>query len=213
MKDVNQASFVKWRCMSSKHHGRHRKPGKTARFAAIAGVTAATGMIVTGLVSTPASASETVPQASTIAQVSDTAHLAWLHMHHIGHMRHLQHMDFMRQFRERQHRQRTWTAVNHSSAITSYAGIYSSPMIERLWDSVGGASWAAPTAACIAHFESGGNPDAISPTDDFGLMQINASHGPAMATLNPVGNMEAAVTISSDGTNWGAWTTAPDCGV
>ena len=54
--------------------------------------------------------------------------------------------------------------------------------------------------------ESGGNPNAISPTADYGLWQINASHG-AEATLDPLGNAEAAVAISSDGANWGPWTT------
>jgi soluble lytic murein transglycosylase-like protein len=54
--------------------------------------------------------------------------------------------------------------------------------------------------------ESGGNPNAISRTNDYGLWQINASHG-ALATLNPLGSAEAAVSISGNGSNWGAWTT------
>ena len=58
----------------------------------------------------------------------------------------------------------------------------------------------------IIQHESGGNPNAISPTDDFGLWQINGSHG-SMATLNPAGNARSAVSISSDGRNWGPWTT------
>ena len=61
-------------------------------------------------------------------------------------------------------------------------------------------------AAEIAMAESGGNPNAVSPTDDFGLWQINGSHG-SEATLNPLGNAEAAVAISGGGSNWGAWTT------
>jgi len=61
-------------------------------------------------------------------------------------------------------------------------------------------------AASIAMAESGGNPSAISPTNDYGLWQINGSHG-ALATLNPLGNAEAAVSISGNGGDWGAWTT------
>ena len=34
-----------------------------------------------------------------------------------------------------------------------------------------------------------------------------AGHGPAMATYNPIGNAKAAIAISSNGTNWRAWTT------
>ena len=58
-----------------------------------------------------------------------------------------------------------------------------------------------------------GNPRAISPTDDFGLFQVNGRWGPGMASLNPVANAEAAVKISDNGRSWAPWTTAPDCGV
>ena len=61
-------------------------------------------------------------------------------------------------------------------------------------------------AAEIARAESGGNPNAISPTDDFGLWQINASNG-SLATLNPYANARSAIILSHDGTNWGPWTT------
>ncbi|HYZ55126.1 MAG TPA: transglycosylase SLT domain-containing protein [Streptosporangiaceae bacterium] len=54
--------------------------------------------------------------------------------------------------------------------------------------------------------ESGGNPNAVSSTADYGLWQINASHG-AQATFDPLANAEAAVSISSNGTNWNPWTT------
>ena len=62
------------------------------------------------------------------------------------------------------------------------------------------------TAASIAVAESGGNPNAISPTSDYGLWQINGSHG-EQATLNPLGNAEAAVSISGNGSDWAPWTT------
>ena len=61
-------------------------------------------------------------------------------------------------------------------------------------------------AAEIAMAESGGNPNAISPTDDYGLWQINASNG-ALATLNPYENARSAIILSDDGTNWDPWTT------
>lgn len=88
----------------------------------------------------------------------------------------------------------------------TYSGDYSCTGLEALWDEAGGSVSAAFIAAEIATAESGGNPNAISPTDDFGLWQINGSHG-SLATLNPLGNARAAVAISSDGTDWSPWTT------
>jgi len=85
---------------------------------------------------------------------------------------------------------------------------YSCSELEQLWDSVGGNPDDAFIAAEIATAESGGNPYAVSPTDDIGLWQINLpSWGPAMASTNPVVNARAAVTISYDGSDWGPWTT------
>ena len=86
------------------------------------------------------------------------------------------------------------------------AGTYSCRGLESLWEQAGGSAGDAFMAAEVAMAESGGDPNAISPTADYGLWQINASHG-AEATLNPQGNAEAAVAISSDGSDWGAWTT------
>lgn len=87
-----------------------------------------------------------------------------------------------------------------------YYGLYSCAALESLWESVGGNSGSAFIAAEIAMAESGGNPRAISPTDDFGLWQINGSHG-SLATLDPVGNARAAVIVSGNGSNWNPWTT------
>jgi hypothetical protein len=92
-----------------------------------------------------------------------------------------------------------------SSVVYSYAGL------EQIWQAAGGPSWAAPVAACIAEHESGGRPWAVSPTNDYGLWQINGSHG-ALATLNALGNARAAVIISSGGRHWAPWTTRPMCG-
>lgn len=87
-----------------------------------------------------------------------------------------------------------------------YLGYYDCSALENLWISEGGNSGVAFIAAEIAMAESGGNPSAISPTDDFGLWQINGSWG-ALASLNPYTNARAAISISGDGTNWSPWTT------
>ena len=89
---------------------------------------------------------------------------------------------------------------------TASQGMYSCSSLEQLWEQAGGSSANAFMAAEIAMAESGGNPNAISPTDDFGLWQINGSNG-ALATLNPFQNAKSAITLSADGTNWGPWTT------
>jgi LysM repeat protein len=91
-----------------------------------------------------------------------------------------------------------------TSAIPS--GTLSCDGLEDLWEDAGGASGEAVMAASIAMAESGGNQYALSPTDDYGYWQINASHG-ALATFNALGNAKAAVIISDDGTNWSPWTT------
>ncbi len=79
--------------------------------------------------------------------------------------------------------------------------------LESLWDAAGGNPADAFTAAEIAMAESSGNQYALSPTGDYGYWQINAAAHGSMATYNPMGNAEAAVSISSDGTNWTPWTT------
>ena len=85
-------------------------------------------------------------------------------------------------------------------------GMYSCSGLEQLWEQAGGSPAHAFMAAEIAMAESGGNPNAISPTDDFGLWQINGSHG-SLATLNALQNAKSAIILSDDGTNWGPWTT------
>jgi LysM repeat protein len=85
-------------------------------------------------------------------------------------------------------------------------GQYSCSGLEQLWEQAGGNSADAFMAAEIAMAESGGNPNAISPTDDYGLWQINASNG-SLATLNPSANARSAVILSDNGANWGPWTT------
>jgi LysM repeat protein len=100
-------------------------------------------------------------------------------------------------------------AATSGSAVVVQAaaqGHYSCSALEQLWEQAGGSPAKAVMAADIAMAESGGNPNAISPTDDFGLWQINASNG-ALATLNPLQNAKSAIQLSNNGTNWGPWTT------
>jgi LysM repeat protein len=93
-----------------------------------------------------------------------------------------------------------------AASVTASQGMYSCSGLEQLWEQAGGSSAHAFMAAEIAMAESGGNPNAISPTDDFGLWQINGSHG-SLATLNALQNAKSAIILSDDGTNWGPWTT------
>jgi LysM repeat protein len=105
------------------------------------------------------------------------------------------------------HRQsHSGAAVSTVIAQSASDGMYSCSGLEQIWEQAGGNSADAFMAAEIAMAESGGNPNAISPTDDFGLWQINASNG-SLATLNPLQNARSAITLSDDGSNWGPWTT------
>jgi LysM repeat protein len=100
------------------------------------------------------------------------------------------------------------TVDSHARAVvTSASGVFSCSALEDLWEEAGGSHGEAFMAAEIAKAESGGRSSAISPTDDFGLWQINGGHGRALATLDPLGNAKAAVLISGDGRNWNPWTT------
>ena len=85
-------------------------------------------------------------------------------------------------------------------------GRYSCSALESLWEQAGGSPAHARMAAEIARAESGGNPNAISPTNDFGLWQINGSNG-SLATLNVYQNARSAIILSNNGNNWGPWTT------
>ena len=86
-------------------------------------------------------------------------------------------------------------------------GIFSYADLEQLWVAEGGNPADEAFAACIAEHESGGNPGAISPTSDYGLWQEHNDP----AALAPVVSAKTAVQMSSDGTDWSAWTTEPDC--
>ncbi|HYB15638.1 MAG TPA: LysM peptidoglycan-binding domain-containing protein [Streptosporangiaceae bacterium] len=98
-------------------------------------------------------------------------------------------------------------AATLSSSATRLSGTLGCSGLEALWEAAGGSQAEAFTAAEIAMAESGGQQYALSPTNDYGYWQINGSHGPAMATFNPMGNAKAAIVISGDGLNWDPWTT------
>ena len=94
-----------------------------------------------------------------------------------------------------------------TSSTSKLSGNLSCSGLEALWETAGGSRGEAFIAAEIAMAESGGRQFAHSPTNDFGYWQINGVHGPAMATYDPIGNAKAAIAISDNGNNWGAWTT------
>ncbi|HEX6521058.1 MAG TPA: LysM peptidoglycan-binding domain-containing protein [Streptosporangiaceae bacterium] len=101
----------------------------------------------------------------------------------------------------------TGGSASVSGSSGSLSGTLSCSGLEQLWEQAGGSPSEAFMAAEIAMAESGGNQNAVSPTDDLGYWQINvAAHG-SMATFNPIGNAKAAISISSDGINWNPWTT------
>jgi len=93
------------------------------------------------------------------------------------------------------------------SSGTTLSGTLGCSGLEALWEAAGGSHAEAFMAAEIAMAESGGQQYAVSPTNDYGYWQINGSHGPALATFNPIGNAQAAINISNDGSNWDPWTT------
>jgi LysM repeat protein len=100
----------------------------------------------------------------------------------------------------------TDNAGSSSRTYSAPSGAYSCGALETLWEQAGGRSSEAFVAAEIAIAESGGNPNALSPTDDYGHWQINASNG-SLATFDPFENARSAIILSDDGANWDAWTT------
>jgi LysM repeat protein len=94
-----------------------------------------------------------------------------------------------------------------AAAGVTASGSYTCSGLEALWQQAGGSAAEAVVAASIAMAESGGNPNAVSPTADYGLWQINATSHGAQATFDPLANAQAAVSISSNGADWTPWTT------
>ena len=104
----------------------------------------------------------------------------------------------------------TYTAKHDKASVltsaASLSGTLGCTQLEQLWEAAGGSHAEAFTAAEIAMAESGGNQYATGLAGERGYWQINPDHG-ALSTYEPMGNAKAAIIISSDGTNWTAWTT------
>ena len=90
--------------------------------------------------------------------------------------------------------------------ISSFAGTLNCAGLEALWESAGGAHWAAFIAAEIAMAESGGQQYATGAAGERGYWQINPVNG-TLSTYDAYGNARAAIILSNNGTNWSPWTT------
>lgn len=98
--------------------------------------------------------------------------------------------------------------------------IHSVTDLEQIWTANGGNPVYAPFAAAVALAESSGNDQAHSPSNDWGLWQINRDAHPQYSTsqlLDPNANAKIAIAMSNNGTSWQPWCTAysnpnRDCG-
>lgn len=91
--------------------------------------------------------------------------------------------------------------------------VYTPSQLYSLWVSMGGGTANALAMVAIAEAESGGDSNAISPTNDYGLWQINESNFgtyglTASQALDPYSNAAVAIAMSGDGSNVGPWCTA-----
>jgi Lysozyme like domain len=95
-------------------------------------------------------------------------------------------------------------------AAAGESGTLNCSQLESLWEEAGGSPSAAFTAAEVAMAESSGREYATNSnangTTDRGYWQINSTWG-GESTFSPLGNAEAAKTISKDGTDWSPWVT------
>jgi hypothetical protein len=89
---------------------------------------------------------------------------------------------------------------------TGLSGTLGCNGLESLWVDNGGNPSAAFTAAEIAMAESSGEEFATGPYGERGYWQINPVNG-SLSTYDPDGNARAAIELSSNGTDWDAWTT------
>ena len=101
---------------------------------------------------------------------------------------------------------RSQPATTELTSSTSLSGTLGCSQLEELWEQAGGSAGEAVTAASIAMAESSGEQFATGTVGERGYWQINPDHG-SLSTYDPVGNAQAAVIISADGTNWAPWTT------
>ncbi|HLI37506.1 MAG TPA: LysM peptidoglycan-binding domain-containing protein [Streptosporangiaceae bacterium] len=99
------------------------------------------------------------------------------------------------------------SSAGGTAAAVGLSGTLGCTGLEQLWEAAGGSASEAVMAASIAMAESGGNQYATGALGERGYWQINPVNGPELSTYDPLGNAKAAVSMSSDGTNWNAWTT------
>lgn len=90
---------------------------------------------------------------------------------------------------------------------------YTIQQLAKIWQVAGGSEHHWIDAVAVAVAESSGDPDAISPSHDYGLWQINRIHfGDGIITAgnwsDPETNAREAIRLSGNGTNWAAWCTA-----
>lgn len=101
---------------------------------------------------------------------------------------------------------------------------YSMVDVAKIWARNGGATgrYALIATVAIAFAESGGDSLARSPSNDYGLWQINGIHfGDGIIDAGNWANVDVnareAIKLSANGLNWAAWCTAwanpgPNCG-
>ena len=100
----------------------------------------------------------------------------------------------------------TETSASGGGSASGLGGSLSCSGLEQLWKAAGGSAGDAVMAASIAMAESGGNQYATGGVGEEGYWQINPVNGP-LATYNPMGNAQAAVQLSGNGSNWSPWST------
>jgi hypothetical protein len=149
----------------------------------------------------------------------NVALIQFKHTEHIAHVRHIEHVNYLAYLTRPvvptpalaapivQPIATPPPSASPVVPVSAPVGDYSCSSLESLWVSAGGNSASEFIAAQIATAESGGNPSAISPTDDYGLWQINASNAPGSEMLNPEANVREAIALSDNGANWSPWTT------
>lgn len=84
--------------------------------------------------------------------------------------------------------------------------------VANVWLHAGGSPAHLVSAVSVCMAESGGRTDAVSPSADYGLWQINAINLASHALsggrwTDPNANARAAIAMSGNGTNWAAWCT------
>ena len=95
-------------------------------------------------------------------------------------------------------------SASHGSSGGSSGGLsgtLSCSGLEELWEVGGRQSGRRVHGGRDREAESGGNQNALSPTDDYGYWQINGCNG-SLATFSAYGNARSAIILSDNGSNW-----------